>query len=409
MLNPDAWLELFERLGRARFRTALTMFSVAWGILMLVLLLAAGKGLENNVRWQFRGDAINSIWIFPGRSSIAHEGHGVGRPTRLTNADHAAIAELPGVEHLTSRYHLFGEFTVAYQGRHGAFEVRAVNPPHRYVQQTEITAGRYINELDILHKRKVAVIGDEVVKFLFRGRAPIGEAIDVGGLLYTVVGTFHDEGGPGEMRVIDIPLSTAQVAYGGGENVHRILFTVGDASLEQSKAVEEEARLLLASRHDFSPRDQRALRIRNNLERYERIAGVFTWLRGFIWIVGIGTVLAGVVGVSNIMLVSVQERTSEIGLRKALGATPASIVAMILQEAIVVTSIAGYGGLVVGVVAIEAVRRYVPENDYVRDPGVDLGVVFGAVALLVVFGTLAGLFPALRAARVNPIVALRSE
>lgn len=408
-MTLDGWLELFDRLNRNRFRTALTMISVAWGILMLVLLLGAGKGLENNIAWMFRDDATNSIWVRAGRTSMPYKGYGVGRTVRLTNADHDAIADLPGVEHITSRFHLWGDGTISYKDKHGAFDVRSCHPGHQFAEQTLIKEGRFLDDLDLAEKRKVAVIGVEVASFLFGHEPPLGQWINIKGIQYRVVGIFQDVGGPGEERKVYIPITTAQTAYGGGDRVHQIIFTVGDATLAESKALEEAVRELLVKQHDLNPDDRRALRVSNNLEEFQQIMDIFVWLRRFIWLVGMGTVLAGIVGVSNIMLVSVKERTSELGLRKALGATPLSVVGMILQEAVLLTGVAGYSGLVTGILIIEAVDRYVPENDYIRHPSVDLGVVFGATALLVIFGTLAGLFPAMRAAAINPIDALRDE
>jgi len=409
MFSTDAFLELLERLNRHRFRTALTTFSVAWGILMLVLLLGAGTGLGNMVEWEFRDDAINSIWIYPSSTSLPYKGHPVGRSIRLTNDDYEALAALPMVDHISSRFYLSGEVAVSYRDRHGSFSVRATHPDHMYREKTLIRSGRFLNDLDLNQRRKVAVIGEEVKRFLFDEADPLGEYIQVNDIAYRVVGVFDDVGGPGEVQRIYIPITTAQVAYGGGDRVHRIIFTMGDASVEESAAIAEGVQRLLAERHHFDPEDPRAVRIRNNLEHYHQIAQIIAWIRGFVWIVGIGTVFAGVVGVSNIMLVSVQERTREIGLRKALGATPGSIVSMILQEAIVLTSVAGYAGLVAGVAVVEVVNRSLPENDYFRDPEVDLPALLFATLLVVVFGAFAGLFPALRAARVDPVVALRDE
>jgi putative ABC transport system permease protein len=185
------------------------------------------------------------------------------------------------------------------------------------------------------------------------------------------------------------------------------MFTVGDMTVAQSEALTDQVRGQLARAHDFDPDDARALRVRNNLEQFQQVNQMFEWIGAFVWVVGVGTVLAGAVGVSNILLVSVKERTAELGLRKAIGATPGSLVAMILQEAVVLTSVAGYAGLVLGVALVEIVAASLPENEYVRDPSVDLGVLGAAVVLLVVLGTLAGLVPALRAASIDPINALR--
>ncbi|MCO4747116.1 MAG: ABC transporter permease [Proteobacteria bacterium] len=386
------------------------MLAVSWGILMLVLLMAAGTGLENNVRWEFRDDAVNSIWIYGGRTSRPFEGHAVGRRVRFDNDDFASLAEVPAVDKLTGRFYPRGDTTVSYDGRKGSFNIRATHPDHKYVEGTLIVAGRFIDELDLKERRKVAVIGQEVVKFLFEGIDPIGEWLNVGGVNYQIIGIFEDVGGPGEMRQIYLPITTGQLVYGGGERIDQLMFTVDpDMTIDESERLTEQVRGQIARHHHFDPSDRRAMRVRNNVERFGEIQAIFGWIRAFIWIVGVGTVLAGVVGVSNILLVSVQERTSEIGLRKAVGATPSSLIGMVMQEAIVLTSVAGYGGVVVGVGLVEVVRRYVPENDYIRDPQADLGVVIGAVALLVALGTLAGLFPALRAANIDPITALREE
>ena len=406
-LSVDAWWEAVVSMGRQGTRTVVTAVSVAWGVFMLVVLLAAGTGLENNVRWQFRDDAVNSIWVRPGETSMAYGGRSPGREIQFDNDDFDAVSALvPGIEHITGRYYIWGETNVRHGERSGDYDVRAAHPAHRYLEKTIITRGRFLNELDLSDKRKVAVIGEPVAEFLFRGAEPIGKSIDVSGISYRVAGVFTDEGGDSELNKIYIPISTAQAAYGGGESVHHIMFTIGDASVEQSQAIEADARALLAERHQFDPADTKAVRVRNNLERFEDLQQVFTWIRGFVWLVGIGTVAAGVVGVGNVMLISVRERTREIGLRKALGASPASIVGMILREALLLTATAGYAGLVAGVAVVELVRWKLPENEYVRDPSVDLSIVFAATGVLVVAGLFAGWFPSARAASVPPVEAL---
>ncbi|MFT7522095.1 MAG: putative ABC transport system permease protein, partial [Kiritimatiellia bacterium] len=234
-----------------------------------------------------------------------------------------------------------------------------------------------------------------------------GEWVDIKGISYRVVGEFHDEGGLGELQKVYVPITTAQTAYGGGDTVHMIMFTVGDLSVDQSNELVDQVRHQLASVHHFDPQDRRALRIRNNLEKFQEIGDVLDMIRIFSWIVGLGTIAAGVVGVGNIMLVSVSERTSEIGLRKALGATPFSVVAQIVFESLLLTSVAGYAGLIAGLVVVELADRFLPATEMFRDPEVDLGMAFGAVGVLVLSGLVAGFVPAWRAARVDPVVALR--
>jgi putative ABC transport system permease protein len=406
----EAVLELWDVLSRNALRTLLTGASVAWGTFILVVLLGAGSGLQNGALWEFRDDAQNSIWISSGKTSVPFAGRGPGRQIYFKNQDFNELPRrVPGIEHLTGRYYLWGEFSVSYGSQRASFNIMGVHPAHRYLEKTLVTRGRYLNDNDLDERRKVAVIGSKVTEMLFGQRDPIGEYINIRGLAYKVVGEFVDVGGENELRKIYVPLSTAQLVYNQPEILHHLIFTVGDASVEQSERMAKQARDMLAHNHGFAPTDKRALRLSNNLEQFERLTGVFRWINVFIWVVGIGTLLAGIVGIGNIMLISVAERTKEIGIRKALGATPASIIRMVLGEALVLTSVSGYVGLVAGVGVVELVARRFPDAPFFRQPNVSLGVALGATALIVAAGVLAGFFPAYRAARVNPIVALRSE
>jgi putative ABC transport system permease protein len=410
MFSLDQWQEIFDTIRRNKLRTALTSLSVAWGILMLMLMLGAGTGLQNGVEHSFRDDAINSLWIRSDRTSMPFEGHAVGRAIHFTNYDYDYIKDhLGGVEHITGRFHLRGSLIVSYEAKKSSFDVRSVHPGHRHLENTIVIKGRYLSDLDLEERRKVAVIGAPVADFLFGRDEPLGKWIQINGIQYQVIGTFEDTGGEGELRKIYIPITTAQMAYGGQSRIDQIMFTVGAASEAEGRQIEHNVRELLARRHHFSPDDERALRIRNNLENYGRINAIFIGIRLFVWVVGLGTILAGIVGVSNIMLISVRERTKEIGIRKALGATPRSIVGQIVQEAIFLTAVSGYLGMLLGIAIWELFNRYVPENDYIREPHVDMSVVITATLILVVSGALAGYFPARRAARVDPVVALRDE
>lgn len=408
MIEP--LLELWDVLSRNALRTFLTGLSVAWGVFMLVVLLGAGNGLENGANWEFRDDAQNSIWIGGGKTSVPYQGRSPGRPILFKNQDYKELPlKVPGIEHLTGRYWLWGEFSVTYGAKRSSFNILGVHPDQRYLEKTLVTRGRYLDENDQAEKRKVCVIGSKVREILFGARDPIGEYVNIRGLAYKVVGEFEDIGGENELRKIYVPISTAQLVYNQPEIIHQLIFTVGDASVEQSQAMADKARVVLARNHGFSPDDRRALRMGNNLEQFTRITGVFRWIRIFVWVVGVGTLLAGIVGIGNIMLISVAERTKEIGIRKALGATPASIIRMVLGEALVLTGVSGYAGLVAGVGLVELVATRFPEAPFFRQPNVSLDIAVSATLLIMAAGALAGFFPAYRAARVNPIVALRSE
>jgi putative ABC transport system permease protein len=400
--------ELWSTLRRNKLRTLLTGLSVAWGTFMLVLLLGAGRGLENGVAWEFRDDAVNSIWLFTGRTSIPFAGRGPGREVRFDNEDFDALSrEIPAIEHLTGRFWLYGEFSVRYRDRHAAFDILGAHPDQRFLEKTLMTSGRYLNDRDISERRKVAVIGDLVRSALFREEDPIGKYVEIRGLAYRVIGVFKDVGGEAELRKVYVPITTAQLVYNQPGRIHALAFTVGDADFAQSQSVEKDARRLLSERLDISPNDLLALRTRNDLERFTKLTAVFTWINGFVWFVGIGTMFAGMISVSNIMLISVAERTREIGIRKAIGATPASLVRMVLFESILITGVSGYAGLLAGVGLVELVAPATANTPFLRNPSVDIRMALIATALIVLAGGFAGFVPARRAARVNPIVALR--
>ncbi|HZO17229.1 MAG TPA: ABC transporter permease [Polyangiaceae bacterium] len=410
MIDLDRWMEIFETLRTAKLRTAATALAVAWGIFMMVILLAAGRGIQNGVRSNFEDDATNSLWIYSDRTTKAHGGYQKGRVIRFDNRDYQAmLTDLEEVDHHTGRFYLSGEFTVRHGREVAAFEVRACHPGHRYIEGSIITSGRFINDVDVRERRKVVVIGPQAVKLLFKGRDSIGKWIEVRGTPYLVVGVFKDEGWEGENSKIYIPISTAQTAYGGGDRVHQMMFTIGDASLEQSQRIADRAKRLLAARHGFSLDDEKAVNIRNNVEGAQRFISLFDSIQLFVFIVGAGTMLAGIVGVSNIMLIAVRERTKEIGIRRALGATASMIVRQIVLEALLITSASGLIGLLTGLGIIEVVRSYVPPNDVFRNPEVNLAVVIGATLVLIVCGVLAGYFPARLASRINPVEALRAS
>lgn len=415
MFDIDQWQEIFYTIRKNKLRTFLTAFSVAWGIFMLVLLLGAGRGLQNGVEYQFRDDATNSLFIRSGQTSIPYKGMNVGRNIQFTNADYETIKNtVQGVEHITSRFYLSGEYTVRYNDKYSSFNVRACHPDHLYLENTIMLEGRFLNDMDIEEKRKVTAIGTEIIAALFEPHEdPIGKWIDVNGIKYKVIGVYKDEGGENEVRTIYIPISTAQMAYGGANNVHQIMLTTGNASVEESKRIQEDIVNLLSERHNFSPEDPRAVFIFNMVEEFQQFVNLFLGIEIFLWIVGLGTITAGIVGVSNIMLIVVKERTREIGIRKAIGATPGSIVGLFLQESVLITVLAGYTGLVLGIGLVELINysiiNFEMDLEFFRNPEIDLGTATAATLLLILAGALAGYFPARKAAKINPIVALRDE
>ena len=416
MFSLDRWQEVLSTLGRAKLRSALTAFAVGWGIFMLVTLLGMGRGLREGAEHQFADDAANSVWIFGGSTTQPYQGMPVGRRVIFTNQDYDSLRKLDGVEHLTGRFFPgssgrpfgAGGLKIRVGARTQDFDIRAVHPDHLYLEKTLVQTGRYISEADVLEKRKVAVVGWPVAEFFWRTRDVIGRSLEIGGVSFQIVGVFDDKGGDdGEQKMIYVPVTTAQLAWNGADRLNALLFTVGDKSVAETKLLLDEAKTKLAERLRFDPNDPQAIRVRNNLEQYQSFQQIFSIIEVFVAAMGIATLIAGVIGVANIMLITVKERTKEIGIRKALGASPSSIVGTILQESVFLTAAAGYLGLVAGVGFLTLIAALMPANDFYGEPQIDFKVALYANIVLVVSGAIAGFFPAYAAARISPIVAMR--
>ncbi|MBA3462426.1 MAG: ABC transporter permease [Deltaproteobacteria bacterium] len=413
LFSIDRWTEVLVTIGRSKLRTALTMISVSWGIFVLVALLGLGNGLDNGMKKNFARDATNGVWISANKTSQAYGGYDVGRKLMFENADYERARKVDGIEYIAGQHFIrgqrWGSSLVTKRGaKANSFSLDAVHPEAIRLQSHSIAAGRFITTGDIQQTRKAAVIGQTVSHFLFEGANPIGEWIEIGSVPFQVVGVFSDPGGAEEERRIYIPISTAQLAFNGGEKVGMLQFTVGDASPEETERIIEQVKGQLADRYNFDPNDRQAVRVQNNIEQFERFRKLFWMISAFIVVIGLGTLAAGVVGVSNIMMIAVKERTKEIGVRKALGATPNSIIFMIIQEAVFLTGVAGLFGLAAGVACTELIG-YLELTDFIHNPAIDIKVGIGATLFLVVAGALAGYFPARAAAKVNPIHALRDQ
>ncbi len=408
ILDIDKWQEIFSTMRKNKLRTILTGFSVAWGIFMLIVLLGSGKGLQNGVQQEFKKDATNTIWLFPGRTTIPHKGMKPGREIKLTNTDYEIVKrETPHVDKISSRFYFWEDKNISYKNEYGNFEIHCVHPDYKYLENATILEGRFLNNIDIQNKRKMVAIGKPVKEALFKDKNPIGEYILIAGIPFRVVGVFTDVNEQDENRVY-LPLSTAQMVFNGGNNIHR-LAVMTDANTEESNEMVEKMRTELANRHIFDVKDDRALFIWNAVEEFAKFQSLFKGINLFVWVIGIFTIIAGIVGVSNIMMIVVKERTREIGVRKAIGATPWSIIGLVVTEAILITSVAGYIGLLLGIFVLETVAGFVPENPFFSNPEIDLNVALAATLVLIVTGALAGFFPALKAAQIKPIAALRDE
>jgi putative ABC transport system permease protein len=407
MFDLDKWQEILGTIKKNKLRTILTAFSVAWGIFILIILLAAGQGLRNGAQEQFGNDAANSIWIDGGMTSMAYEGYKPGRTIQLHNADFYHIQKnIEGIDHATAVNHGHQTKILSYKNEHAGFIVRPVAPDHYLLEKAKIVSGRFINQIDFNEFRKVCIIGIPVRNALFKNEDPIDKFIDAAGTKYKVVGVFNDPG-KGDNDRIYVPLLTEQRISNGKDHVGTIWASTGTVSVEGSELIADEIRKNLAKKYHFNPMDINALNVSNNNVEYVRIMSMLDGIKIFILIIGIFTLIAGVVGVSNIMMIIVKERTKEIGVRKALGATPFSIVSLIIQESVFITSIAGYVGLLAGIGVVEGLKAAGLEGDFFKDPNVDISIALLSVGLIILAGALAGFFPAIKAARVEPITALR--
>ncbi len=402
--------EILHNISTNKLRVLLTGFSVSWGIFMLILLLGAGYGLENGVSKSFSKDAVNSMWIHAGQTSLPFKGLHQGRRVQFRNQDTIDLkTHMDKVDLLSGRFYLRGNSIIRYANRAGNFNVLGVHPDYQGIENTHILTGRHLNIRDQKEVRKTAVIGKTVRTELYGNKPAIGHYIHINNLAFLVVGVFDDPGDDRQEETIYIPISTIQKVFSGNDRVHNIALTIQAADVSASLAAEQDLVNRLADSHDFDAADERAVFVHNTFKEYAKYMSLFKNIRIFIWVIGIGSIIAGIVGISNIMLITVKERTREIGIRKTLGATPASIIEMILTEAILTTLFFGYIGLVAGIILLEVASRKLINVEYFHNPEVNLWVAFGAMGLLVICGALAGLFPARKASMIRPIEALRNE
>jgi putative ABC transport system permease protein len=415
IIDIDKWTEIYATVKKHKLRTGLTAFGVFWGIFMLVVLLGAGKGLEKGITNDFNV-AKNAVFVWSQRSSIPYKGLNAGRNIRMTNADMDALRrEVPEMAVLAPSTELGGTFTVSYKTKSSSFRVRGDHPEYRQIEPIIILKGRFLNRLDLQQKRKVAVIGERIIEVLFGVQDPIGQYINIKGAFFRIVGVARGMGKGEDLiqnaQTIYIPTTTLQQTYNQGNNIGYFAMTPRPGV--PAAVVEEKAKQVLMKRLLVDPRDVKAFGSANVEKEFQDVQGLFTGIAVFSWIVSIGTIIAGIIGVGNIMLIVVKERTKEIGVRKALGATPWSIISLIIQESIVITGLAGYLGLLAGTGMIAGIdylmTRFAVDAGFFANPEVNVPVALSAIALLVFTGTLAGLIPATKAARVNPVEALRDE
>jgi putative ABC transport system permease protein len=417
LIDGDHWREIYEALKGNKVRTLLTAFGVFWGIFMLMVMLASGNGLWNGVSQGFTDEATNSVFIWSQRTTKPWRGMPTGRTVTFDTGDALALrAQIPEAAAVCPRNQLGGfrgGNNVTRGTKTGAFSIMGDVPDITRVSPVNVTAGRFIDRLDVDERRKVAVIGTHVREVLFaKDEDPLNEAIKINGVTFRVIGLFKPKRAGGdhneEAQTIFIPFSTFQAAFHMGDRVGWFAF-VSQPGVPAS-ILETKALALLKERHRVAPDDPRAFGHYNSELEFDKVSGLFTGIRGLVWIVGIGTLAAGVIGVSNIMLVIVRERTNEIGVRRAVGATPLTITAQIIFESLVLTTTAGYLGLTAGVAVVALVANVVASSpsEMFQRPEVSFDSALVTLAVLIGSGILAGLVPARRAIKISPVEALRA-
>jgi putative ABC transport system permease protein len=416
-MDLDSWQEIWATLRKNKLRAVLTACGVFWGMFMLMVLLGLGTGLERGVVKSLGGMALHSVYVWSQRTSLPYRGLQPGRYVKFTNQDIATIQRLAGVTHVAPRLQLGGwrdGQNITRGAKTGNFNVMGDVPEFPLVEPLILKRGRFINQRDMVELRKVAVVGDQVVSELFDSEeSPVGQYLQVKGVNFLIVGEIKSlkAGNEGEKlsATVFIPFATFQSAFNLRDRVG--WFTVGADPTYPAVWVEESVKQALAEQHRIHPSDNQAFGSFNAADKFEKIQGLFRGIRMFVWMVGALTLFAGMLGVSNILLITVKERTKEIGIRKALGATPGSIVRMVVKESVMLTTLAGYLGLIAAVAALEGFAKVLARlpDAPVSRPEVDLKAALFAQLLLVAAGLIAAIMPAGHAARIHPVEALRSE
>ena len=409
MFDIDRWQEIFSSIRSNVLRTVLSGFTVALGLYIFIVLFGIGKGLQNAFQEGFTRDAQNLISIFTGKTTIAYEGLQADRQVTLNNSDYNAIVDAhpEKVQYSTPRYST--NLNVKYGKESGFYQISGANDEEVKIENRQLLNGRFISPKDIDEKQNVAVIGRMVQRDLIKNGDPVGKELEINGSVFKVIGVFSDDGGDWDERMISIPISTLQQMKKGSDTVSTVYIAYDEKlNPEQALAYSDQLKKELKARKKVSPDDENAVVVRNRAEGLKdsfQFLFVITMIVGFI---GMGTLLAGIIGISNIMVYIVKERTQEIGVRKAIGAKPRSIVSLIIQESIVITVISGLIGVALGVLTLKLIGNSLEEY-FIKDPSVGWLLITAAFISLVMSGLLAGFVPAYRASKIKPIEALRAE
>ena len=410
MFDLDRWREIFQSINKNKLRSIMSGFTVAFAILLFTLLFGIVSGLSNSFTSAFADDAQNAMFVRVWKTSKPYKGLQTGRRIQLRNDDYNFVKKEyeSKIQYKSAR--IYKNFSLKYKNEANNYNVRAVNPDHQFLEKTIIDEGRYLNERDLKERSKVIVIGRLIKEDLFGEKPALGKRLGVNGSSYLIIGIFSDEGGDNEERLAYIPVTTAQMIYGNNDYISQInLGYDPNLSLDAAIAFGNKMERDLRKKMNIHPDDQSALSVRNMAEANKGVGQFMGILYAIVILVGSGTLVAGIIGISNIMIFVIKERTKEFGIRKALGAKPSSIVGMVVQESVLITTIAGYLGLSLGTYILSLIGNSLEEDYFIKDPSVSPGIVIGATIILILSGLIAGYVPAKRAANIKPIVALRAD
>jgi len=410
MFDLDRWREIFQSINKNKLRSVMSGFTVAFAILLFTLLFGVVSGLKNTFEDAFVDDAVNSMIVRVWKTTKPYKGIQSGRRIQLKNPDYNYLADKydSKIDLMTAR--IFKNFSISYDDKQDNYSVTAVHPDHQFLEKTIIDEGRYINQLDINESSKVIVIGRLVKADLFGEKPALGKRLNVGGISYKVIGIFSDDGGDNEERIAYIPVTTAQKLYGNNDYLNQIRIGYNqDLNLDEAISFGNLIERDMRSKLDIHPDDQSALSVRNMAEGRKGVDDFMIALFFIVFFVGSGTLIAGIIGISNIMIFVIKERTKEFGIRKALGAKPSSIVGMVVQESVLITTIAGYLGLTLGTYILNLIGNSLEKDYFIKDPSVSQGLVIGATFVLIISGLIAALVPAKKASKIKPVIALRAD
>jgi len=410
MFDLDRWREIFQSINKNRLRSVMSGFTVAFAILLFTFTFGIVSGLSNSFKSAFNDDAQNAMFVRVWKTSKPYKGLQTGRRVQLRNEEYNFVKEEYSNKIQYQSARIYKSVSIKYKSNADSYPLRAVHPDHQFLEKTIINEGRYINDRDLKEKSKVIVIGRLIKKDLFGEKPALNKRVNVNGSSFLIIGIFSDEGGDSEERQAYMPVSTAQMMYGNNDYISQINLGYNpNLSLDAAIAFGNKMERDLRKKMNIHPDDQSALSVRNMAEANKGVGQFMFVLYLIVIFVGSGTLIAGIIGISNIMIFVIKERTKEFGIRKALGAKPSSIIGMVVQESVLITTIAGYLGLSLGTYILSLIGDSLEKDYFIKDPSVSPAIVIGATVVLIISGLIAGYVPAKRAANIKPIIALRAD